>query len=104
MAVNVDVVAQYPDGKRIIAISHYFKMNGDMVADPDVTFLVCGSDVIPMAMQDSFRYSVGAEYDQESKLKTWPRVQAYITSFCNIWMRNIREQQFPDGLEVDCAS
>ncbi len=106
MAVCVDVIDR-PNisdallGQCVVgAVSHYFKQNGDMCADPDMTFLVVGpSDgsplaVFPMTFDQSLppRYDVAARFEGGTLIHK-PALQADITRFANSWMSNIAQQQ-----------
>ena len=106
MAVCVDVIDRpnIPDGLlgqcAVVAVSHYFKQNGDMCADPDMTFLVVGpSDgsplaVFPMTFDQSLppRYDVAAWFEG-GQLMSKRNLQADLTRFANFWMSNIAQQQ-----------
>ena len=107
MAVCVDVIGRadlgpnVPVGQaRIIAVSHYFKQNGDMCADPDMTFLVgqpseaAAIAVYPLTFEQALPpvYQVAAQFEGGSLIHK-PALQADITRFANSWMSNIAQQQ-----------
>ena len=89
-----------PKSSAVIALAHYFKQNGDMCADPDMTFLVVGpSDgsplaVFPMTFDQSLppRYDVSAWFEG-GQLMSKRNLQADLTRFANMWMKNIGAQQ-----------
>ncbi len=100
MAVCVDVIGRPVGQSRIIAVSHYFKQNGDMCADPDMTFLVGQPSeaapiaVYPLTFEQALPpvYQVAARFEGGSLIHK-PALQADITRFANSWMSNIAQQQ-----------
>ena len=104
MAVCVDVIGRPDFGpvgqSLIIAVSHYFKQNGDMCCDPDMTFLVGQPSeaapiaVYPLTFEQALPpvYQVAARFEGGSLIHK-PALQADITRFANSWMSNIAQQQ-----------
>ena len=39
MPVSVEVVGTRPQGALIVSIAHYYEQNGDLMADPEATFV-----------------------------------------------------------------
>ena len=96
MAVHVEKIGQNASGT-VFSVSHYYELNGDLMADPDMTFLK-GADgnYYPLTFQQDNMgiYQGAAVWDDEGKLKGYrPKMQADMTSFANIWMKNIKNQQ-----------
>jgi hypothetical protein len=59
MPVVVEGVGQTPNGALIISIAHYYEQNGDLMADPEVTFCVTNdSYVFPVSFKQA---SVGID-------------------------------------------
>lgn len=89
-----------------VSIAHYGEQNGDLMADPDMEFLLWnpkGNDdayVFPMSFHNDYvGYSdLGIEINNELVPTKFSKekVAEYI-DFCNMWMNNIREQQ---GLDI----
>lgn len=97
MPVSVDVLAENGPTK-LVAVAHRREQNGDLVADPDVEFLVVQMNgeafVSPTAIDHGFRYDRAATLGADLRVTEYrPRSQADLTSFCNTWMRNIKAQQ-----------
>ena len=95
MPLCVEVIGQPKPGQWIVSLAHYFEMNGDFVCDPDVTFLVAmDGAAYPMTFQQGIPpvYQVAMEY-RDGSLCLNEKLQKEITSFCNTWLRNVREQQ-----------
>ena len=96
MAVNVDRL-QKTDRGVYFAVAHNYLQNGDVMADPDMTFMVSAADgrVYPMTFQqDNLGIFNRGAYEENGRLMVAPRIQRDITKFANTWMRNIKEQQF----------
>ena len=77
------------------SLSHYFSQNGDLVPDPDMTFFVHNLDssfIYPATFQDQFSYREGL-YQDGDKWYINKKEQADQTSFANMWLKNIKEQQ-----------
>jgi hypothetical protein len=94
MAVSVDFLSRNADGSCLYAVAHRFEQNGDLCPDPDVEFYVTPLGVAPTAIDQIMGYQRAVEFDERgvvSRIRLG--AQADITSFCNGWLRNIREQQ-----------
>ena len=96
MAVCVEGVGTTPQGALIVSIAHYYEQNRELMADPEVTFVVARNDcVFPISYkQDGL--GIDREYVRwEGDEVFWNlKAQNDLASFCTNWMRNIKEQQF----------
>jgi hypothetical protein len=94
MPVCVEVVDETKIGL-IVSVAHYYEQNGDLMRDPECTFLVCGNEVFPLTFrQDNLGIDrVSAAVQEDGHVVLYPRPQRDITRFCNQWMCNINEQQ-----------
>lgn len=100
MAVHVDCLRAGPAGS-LYAVAHRFEQNGDLCPDPDVEFYVVddalepGSKAVyPTAIDQPLSYRRHVEFGEDSRPSSLrPKAQADLASFCNGWMRNIRDQQ-----------
>ena len=109
MPVYVECIGRVGDG-RLFSVAHYFKQNGDMMRDPDVVFFQVDTfkegypehsrDVFPVEYYPvSFEQSSVGLYQEaviigsEGIEGVRPKLQKSITSFCNDWMMNIKDQQ-----------
>jgi hypothetical protein len=95
MPVSVNFLGETALGP-IFAVTHYGKQNGDLMADPDVTFLK--SNVDGEYYPGSFRNDYAGIYQEclwidGKEVKFAPRTQKDIAVFCTTWMRNIKNQQ-----------
>ncbi len=99
MAVGVDRLSDNDYGT-IWAISHYWKHDsGDMMADPDMTFLVATDGVYPMTFQqDPGIYQEAVVWAEDGSISGYRRrQQRELKDFANRWMQNIEAQQFSKG-------
>jgi uncharacterized protein YqiB (DUF1249 family) len=83
MDLNLDILQRKPD-RIIIALSHYYKQNGDMIADPDMEVAVYPQrqTAEALAYQDCYSYrrvygednatiDISAERDLNQFLSQW---------------------------------
>lgn len=80
----------------ILAFSHYFKQNGDMVPDPDMEIMYIPSKnvVLPMSYQDQMSYTNAVFFDTDNqKWKAYPGKVNDLVYFFGTWLINIAEQQ-----------
>lgn len=96
MPVSVEVLEVKNSIKRV-AISHYYEQNGDLMADPDMEFLVMESIGFAQAVtykQDGLGiYQVARWIDENGRELCRPGLLRDINHFACQWMRNIRQQQ-----------
>ena len=104
MAVHVERIRETEWGP-IYSIAHYYKQNGDMVCDPDMTFLLAKTDGLayPLTFEQGgmlYQESVVWSPDEQRIASYHPKMQRDQTSFANKWMMNIGDQQ---GLTPCCV-
>jgi hypothetical protein len=96
MPVSVECIEETKHGK-IFSVTHYYEQEGDLMSDPDMTFLKVNDRYIPMTFQQDnlgkFDRAVWFEGEQGEVVKFHPKMQKDITAFANLWMKNIKEQQ-----------
>jgi hypothetical protein len=81
-------------GRRHISVAHYIKMNGDLVADPEVEIL---DDGFPIHLQQVLLYTQVAEFNENEKLQYYPNRWSAVCGFLNIWSKNLRSQEFTEA-------
>jgi hypothetical protein len=100
MAVHVERIGLNRIGP-VFSIAHYYEQNGDLVCDPDMTFVLdVTSDetgrrwpVMPLTFeQGGVMYQVACEIEADG-IRIARRTQREQATFANQWMRNIAEQQ-----------
>ncbi len=76
----------------ILSLAHYYEQNGDLVCDPDVTFLAA-KRVHPLTFeQGDVVYQVTVRFEGQTIHFNEP-LQCQITTLGNRWLRNVAEQQ-----------
>ncbi len=81
-----------------IALSHYYRQNGDMIADPDMEILVrfYRQEAEALTFQDAFGYSTADAGTPQGRRKASTR----INEFLRFWLDNLRHQ----GHRIDEAA
>lgn len=81
-----------------IALSHYYRQNGDMIADPDMEILVRfhRQEAEALTFQDVFGYDTAEAGTPQGRLKASTR----INNFLAFWLVNLRNQ----GHRIDEAA
>jgi hypothetical protein len=92
MAVHVECLQRTGLGP-LFSVAHYFESNGDLVPDPDMAFVRTGDGWSPMYFQDSRSYREAVTIHSDGTIEIDEKEQRDLVSFCNLWMKNIREQQ-----------
>jgi hypothetical protein len=78
------------------SIAHYDIQNGDLMADPEITFIFIPdlNRVYPSSFTNHY---VGiykeSLFEENGKWKIWEKEQTDEAIFCNTWMMNIKQQQ-----------
>lgn len=90
MDLNLDVLRRSKD-KTVIALSHYYKQAGDMIADPDMELAVYPDRAMAEALtyQDCYRYQ--RVYSQGGRLVDI-RAKRELNKFLSHWLTNLRIQ------------
>lgn len=93
MDLHLDIIFRERGGKYHIALSHYYKENGDMVPDPDMRLLVDvkNETVEATEFQNSMIYS--RVYDDSFGRKMVnPKEKNSQNKFLSTWLRNLVDQ------------
>ena len=79
--------------RRHFSVAHYFEQNGDLVPDPDVVFVRHAGGWSPLSFQDARAYREAVSFEADGTIEVYAREQRRLVVFCNLWLRNIQEQQ-----------
>jgi hypothetical protein len=91
MPLHIEVIGRHGRWP-IFSLAHYYEHQGDLVCDPDVTFLAA-DQVHPLTFeQGGVVYQVAVRFERQA-IHLNERLQSQITQFCNEWLRNVAEQQ-----------
>ena len=106
MAVCVEAVGTTPQGSLIVSIAHYYEQNGDLMADPEVCFVVVREDYVYPISYKQDGLGIDREYVRwDGERVFWNlKAQNDLAGFCTSWMRNIKEQQFGGKLPKPTAA
>ena len=82
---------------RIFSVAHYYEQNGDLLADPEMCFInikEVGSYLPSYFKQDNIGMEQESIIIENDVIKGYrAKMQADHTSFANMWLRNIKNQQ-----------
>lgn len=92
MDFNLELIHQDKTGY-YLAISHYYKENGDMISDPDMVVLVNlkNQTVIPLSYQDRYNYKTTFDDIYDRELVNIKELKAQ-SSFLSVWLGNLKKQ------------
>lgn len=90
MDLNLDILHRRPD-RIVIALSHYYRQNGDMIADPDMEIAVYPQREMAeaLAYQDCWGYR--RVYGDDSA-SVDVRAKRELNEFLNQWLTNMIQQ------------
>lgn len=91
MDLNYDFINE-DNNFYLIALSHYYKQNGDMMADPDMVLKVYPESkmVEPMTFQQD---NLGIYQEVYLDDGRWfPKLHRHLTSFLTMWTKNMINQ------------
>ena len=96
MAVCVEMISKNSQGP-VFSIAHYYEQEGDLMRDPDMTFLKgADGEYYPLTFRQD---NLGIDQDavvwgDNGEIKGFrAKMQADFVSFANGWMKNIKDQQ-----------
>lgn len=77
-----------------ISVAHYYEMNGDLVPDPDMVFLVENGNWYPISFQNQMKYEDAVKYDGNGQIIAIMNNIRSMVLFSQMWAKNIKEQGF----------
>jgi len=84
------------------SMCHYGEQNGDLMRDPDVCFFIQKDGENEYFIPYEFQNDYAGEYTCAFKDQKWQtREQRDIAEFCQIWIKNLKEQGYIDQLNPD---
>ena len=93
MAVHVEKIEDV-GGYPSYSVAHYYKQNGDLMSDPEMTFVVVGNHIIPISFtQHSLGVFEESVIDAEGGWMVKQQLHRNHVAFANHWMKNIKDQQ-----------
>lgn len=89
MPLIVEKVTDEPGFTAVYSLAHYGEQNGDLMADPEMTFGECDHEFYPL----SFRNDYVGIYQQVITEQVDLKRQRELSEFTAIWLENIVDQQ-----------
>lgn len=103
MPLCIEVIDQ-----SLVSVAHYYEQNGDLVPDPDMVFYTgygLENGWVPVSIQQNMgTYTVATELENGQVASFYPRRQADLASFANMWARNIKAQRFLEAVAKEKAA
>jgi hypothetical protein len=93
MPVHVECLHDRPGIGPLFSVAHYYEQNGDLVPDPDVVFVRSAQGWSPVSFQNSIAYRVAVTFHEDGTIEVDAKDQEDFVRFCNLWMRDIQQQQ-----------
>jgi hypothetical protein len=96
MPVVVEKIGHLKGYGEIISIAHYGEQNGDLMADPEMTFTAVGGEYYPISFRNDYVgiYQEVFSFNEDGEPEAInTRLQSDLATFSNQWMKNIQEQQ-----------
>ena len=96
MDLVIEYVGTGPRGLPLISVAHYFEQNGDLMADPEMTFEISAlGGLYPISYtQHSLGLYQVAIWTEEGKTYHKPRLSHQLAAFAKTWSNNLRMQGF----------
>ena len=96
MPVVVELVGDIKGYGKVISIAHYGEQNGDLMADPEMTFTIVDGKYFPISFRNDYvgLYQEVFSYNEDGSTEAVNiKLQSDLTDFANEWMNSIQEQQ-----------
>ena len=96
MAVVIEKVGNLTGYGEIISVAHYGEQNGDLMADPEMTFTIVDGKYYPISFKNDYvgLYQEVFDYNEHGEPEAIDtKLQSDLTDFANEWMNSIQEQQ-----------
>ena len=95
MPVIVEKIYAHSGFKEVYSVSHYGKQNGDLMADPDMTFGLKEEKFYPLSFRNDYA-GVDQEVIKDRDAKEPQlnlKLQKELAEFADMWLKNITGQQ-----------
>ena len=89
MPLTVEKVIDEPGFTAVYSLAHYGEQNGDLMADPEMTFGECDHEFFPL----SFRNDYIGVYQEVITEQVDLKLQQELVEFADMWLQNVVDQQ-----------
>lgn len=89
------VIERYCDEPMFMSVAHYFEMNGDLVSDPQIEFLIKDDLWVPVSVEQylgGYRRYIEVDYTTGNAGVTDRSSQSELAEFADMWAENIMDQ------------
>ena len=95
MPLVVEKIMDQPGFEAAYSLAHYGKQNGDLMADPEMTFGLFDGEFYPLSFRNDYLgfYQEVMRYKDGQAPVCNGRLQHELADFAALWLRNIKEQQ-----------
>ena len=90
-------------GTHLLSVAHYYKLEGDLLADPDVVFFTGYEQWVPVQIKQAlFGTMDTAQLSEDgTSIQSFdPKAQADLAAFCRDWAANIKAQDWLNAKSV----
>jgi len=90
-------------GEHLLSVAHYYKLEGDLLADPDVVFFTGYKYWVPVQIRQALFGTMDAAQLSEdgADIQSFnPKTQADLAAFCRDWAANIKAQDWLNAKSV----
>jgi len=95
MPVVVERLSPHSDFEAVYSVSHYGEQNGDLMADPDMTFGLKEGIFYPLSFRNDYvgvdQYVISDQEETEPQVNL--KLQKELAEFADMWFKNIVHQQ-----------
>lgn len=108
MRLSIERIGEGPRNLPLFSIAHYGKLNGDLMADPEMTFEVGASGWLPVSFRNDYASIYqegerGAVFTDNGKVMIRLRLVRELASFARTWNRNLKDQGFIKAAQAMAA-
>ena len=95
MPVIVERLSAHSGFEAVYSVSHYGEQNGDLMADPDMTFGLKEGNFYPLSFRNDYvgvdQYVISDQEGAEPEVNL--KLQKELAEFADMWFKNIVHQQ-----------
>ena len=95
MPLVVEKIMDQPGFDAVYSLAHYGVQNGDLMADPEMTFSEIDGEFYPLSFRNDYLgfYQEVMSYRNGKEPVVYERLQRELAEFTATWLNNIMEQQ-----------
>jgi uncharacterized protein YqiB (DUF1249 family) len=88
--LHVDVLLSPSEGRTLVALAHYYELNGDLISDPDMQIAVYHDRKMVEALTWQNAMGFSEVYPEPGKVNV--TMKRELNDFLQIWLKNIISQ------------